>query len=228
MCVTDYGYRYYHPELGRWISRDPIGEEGGLNLYGFVKNNTSANLDHLGLAKCCCAESIEFIPGNKRNPEISEEEARSFDKDAGISADGAFTGEGRFGHSFNIKLKMSYKDSKADNPCKYSWSERTNIPAFKHQKPNEWTNMFDPKYEARPKVPDGITNMNTEAMDYDTPSLVLTGNGRSRTLEISITLESGSSTCAKKEVKASITQTLAYDDNGKITKQTITYNPKPK
>ena len=27
-----YGYRYYSPSLGRWISRDPIEEEGGLNL----------------------------------------------------------------------------------------------------------------------------------------------------------------------------------------------------
>ncbi len=29
-----YGYRYYSPELGRWISRDPIEEDGGFNLYG--------------------------------------------------------------------------------------------------------------------------------------------------------------------------------------------------
>ena len=27
-----YGYRYYSPSLGRWISRDPIEEEGGVNL----------------------------------------------------------------------------------------------------------------------------------------------------------------------------------------------------
>ena len=29
-----YGYRYYSPSLGRWISRDPIEEAGGFNLYG--------------------------------------------------------------------------------------------------------------------------------------------------------------------------------------------------
>ncbi len=37
-----YGYRYYSPSLGRWISRDPIGEEGGLNLLDTItksKNN---------------------------------------------------------------------------------------------------------------------------------------------------------------------------------------------
>ncbi|MEI7957239.1 MAG: RHS repeat-associated core domain-containing protein, partial [Verrucomicrobiota bacterium] len=30
-----YGYRYYDPLTGRWPSRDPIGEKGGVNLYGF-------------------------------------------------------------------------------------------------------------------------------------------------------------------------------------------------
>jgi RHS repeat-associated protein len=35
----NYGYRYLSSMLGRWLSRDPIGEIGGLNLYGFVTNN---------------------------------------------------------------------------------------------------------------------------------------------------------------------------------------------
>ena len=30
---------HYDPNIGRWISRDPIEEEGGLNLYGFVRND---------------------------------------------------------------------------------------------------------------------------------------------------------------------------------------------
>jgi RHS repeat-associated protein len=34
-----YGYRYYSPELGRWINRDPSGEEGGINLYSFIRND---------------------------------------------------------------------------------------------------------------------------------------------------------------------------------------------
>ena len=38
-----YGFRYYDPVTGRWPSRDPIGEIGGLNLYGFVRN-TPVNL----------------------------------------------------------------------------------------------------------------------------------------------------------------------------------------
>jgi len=44
-----YGYRYYDSTDGRWLSRDPIEESGGYNLYGFVSNNAVNSFDHLGL-----------------------------------------------------------------------------------------------------------------------------------------------------------------------------------
>ncbi len=47
--VSCYGYRYYDPITGRCPSRDPIGEEGGINLYGFVGNNPTDRWDALGL-----------------------------------------------------------------------------------------------------------------------------------------------------------------------------------
>ena len=49
ICVTDYQYRYYDPLTGRWPSRDPIGEEGGVNLYGFVGNDGIGKWDFQGL-----------------------------------------------------------------------------------------------------------------------------------------------------------------------------------
>jgi uncharacterized protein RhaS with RHS repeats len=44
-----YSYRYYDPVTGRWPSRDPIEEEGGINLYEFVGNDVVAKWDTLGL-----------------------------------------------------------------------------------------------------------------------------------------------------------------------------------
>jgi RHS repeat-associated protein len=47
--LYNYGYRFYHPQLGRWLSRDPIEEEGGLNLFDFSRSNPVDNTDILGL-----------------------------------------------------------------------------------------------------------------------------------------------------------------------------------
>ena len=41
--------RYYSPTYGRFISQDPIGVAGGVNLYGFARNNALAFWDPFGL-----------------------------------------------------------------------------------------------------------------------------------------------------------------------------------
>ena len=40
-----YNHRYYSPELGRWLSRDPIEEKGGYNLYAMVGNDPVGGWD---------------------------------------------------------------------------------------------------------------------------------------------------------------------------------------
>jgi RHS repeat-associated protein len=47
-----YGYRYLNPDVGRWINRDPIVEDGGMNLYGFAANSPLSHFDILGLLGC--------------------------------------------------------------------------------------------------------------------------------------------------------------------------------
>jgi RHS repeat-associated protein len=44
-----YGFRFYDPNLQRWINRDPIEEEGGINLYTFLFNDAANLLDAFGL-----------------------------------------------------------------------------------------------------------------------------------------------------------------------------------
>ena len=45
-----YRARYYDPKLGRFISEDPIGFEGGLNYYAYVGNAPPNHTDPNGLA----------------------------------------------------------------------------------------------------------------------------------------------------------------------------------
>lgn len=48
--LIHFGYRYYDPQLGRWISPDPAGDLDGPNLYLFVHNNPISYVDYFGLA----------------------------------------------------------------------------------------------------------------------------------------------------------------------------------
>jgi len=65
----NYGFRYYMPEMGRLVSRDPIEEQGGLNLYGFVGNDGVGAVDRLGLEFKCCGGSES--PGTAVNSDGS-------------------------------------------------------------------------------------------------------------------------------------------------------------
>jgi len=44
-----YPYGDYRPDLGRRLSRDPIGEQSGRNLHSFAQNDSINSMDHLGL-----------------------------------------------------------------------------------------------------------------------------------------------------------------------------------
>lgn len=44
-----YGYRHYSPVLMKWINKDPIAEQGGVNLYAFCANNSIVFWDNFGL-----------------------------------------------------------------------------------------------------------------------------------------------------------------------------------
>src|SRR5262249_32183104 len=47
-----YLYRFYDPNLQRWINMDPVGERGGVNLYCFVVNQPTRFMDRWGFEPC--------------------------------------------------------------------------------------------------------------------------------------------------------------------------------
>lgn len=50
-ALVYYNYRYYSPVLGRFLTRDPIAESGGLNLYAITNNMLIDHIDYLGLSE---------------------------------------------------------------------------------------------------------------------------------------------------------------------------------
>ena len=47
-ALVSYLMRFYNPPYGRWLNRDPIGEDGGENLYAFCGNSPIGYFDPLG------------------------------------------------------------------------------------------------------------------------------------------------------------------------------------
>jgi RHS repeat-associated protein len=67
--LVHYEYRVYSPRLGRWLSRDPIGEAGGRNLYAFAGNDPVNSQDVLGLDGGAGGVLGELFDGNKTIPD---------------------------------------------------------------------------------------------------------------------------------------------------------------
>jgi RHS repeat-associated protein len=53
-----YRARFYDPLVARFISEDPIGFVGGINLYAYVSNNPIALRDPLGFCPCTCTLEV--------------------------------------------------------------------------------------------------------------------------------------------------------------------------
>ena len=47
--LNDHRNRFYNPTLGRWLNRDPIGENGGINIYRTIQNSPVNGIDPDGL-----------------------------------------------------------------------------------------------------------------------------------------------------------------------------------
>jgi hypothetical protein len=62
---------FFDPHIGRWASRDPVGETGGPNLYGLAGNATIAYFDVLGLWRSYEHRSLTEIAWN--NARLSSE-----------------------------------------------------------------------------------------------------------------------------------------------------------
>ena len=61
---SEYQMRKYRPEIGRWMSRDPIGEETEVEVsrYCFIQNFSVNTTDYLGLWGCIPTPPRQSLP----------------------------------------------------------------------------------------------------------------------------------------------------------------------
>ena len=72
--------RTYNPVLGRWIQCDPIGYEGGINLYGYVAGSSPIKQGPTGLAVAGLVPTTWETPGAKFIPGMGTFTASIFRK----------------------------------------------------------------------------------------------------------------------------------------------------
>ena len=69
-----YNYRDYNPTDGRWLTRDPIEEQGGRNLYRFVENQPVNSIDIIGNVKWEKKSTLEIFTDNNGKVGHDEDE----------------------------------------------------------------------------------------------------------------------------------------------------------
>lgn len=109
--------RYYAPEHGRWISRDPIGFQGGdWNLHRYVRNAAIVQVDPSGLhvgaicglspckgcsPKCCNHQTCQRVPDEMFNACLEGVPAK-----CGSDAMDACAGYGGFGGAVSTSIAL--------------------------------------------------------------------------------------------------------------------------
>jgi RHS repeat-associated protein len=81
-----YGFRFFDSNLQRWINQDPIGEAGGINLYGFVGNDPLNVVDTDGLAGWALNGPQVYWDSKYRNMVHSRDYQEGVRKGSGMAA----------------------------------------------------------------------------------------------------------------------------------------------
>ena len=201
--LYDFRNRMYSAELGRFLQTDPmLFDAGDYNLYRYVFNSPTNAIDPYGF-ECCCA-CVNSVKIQNVKPYTNA----------------------RFGHSFDVEIKLEYKKAKADADATLDWSEKMDVsPKFYLEipgyKPGEWNNMyslyskssvFDPWKNRKKPCPGEETVVLT-----DPPGIAFRpGTERERTLSFKITVTSAPDCdCKNKSLSVTATQILKTSKDGK-------------
>ncbi|UDQ96754.1 RHS repeat-associated core domain-containing protein [Lentisphaerota bacterium WC36G] len=113
-----YNYRYYNPTTGKWLSRDPIQEFGGYNLYGFIDNDCVNYIDKLGNRKSIPWNKYKE-DYNKKRPDLTPPEEGWAESQLSRGCVGVVAANVGYGEKMNncYKTKEQAENAKKSMKC---------------------------------------------------------------------------------------------------------------
>ncbi|PRY57579.1 RHS repeat-associated protein [Vreelandella songnenensis] len=115
-------HRYYDPQQGRYISQDPIGLQGGTNLYGYVTNPAGA-VDPLGLFQSAMGSvSSAYGPQALAHAAPSPSPVQG-----GQIITGGDYNPGILGYIFPTRMSALSKDANHGRALRYQGATRSDI-----------------------------------------------------------------------------------------------------
>jgi len=146
-------HRYYDPGIGRYVSPDPIGFDGGLNTYTYVENRPTVFTDPLGLKTLQCTKPLNAMGGSgaKSGPDIwgntLYHQYSCVVRGGKVICGGQDRGENGAGKPSNDSMGAGQcKETEPDNNC------------FEKCLVDEW---------AKPRPKYGIIPFGTDCQEYD-------------------------------------------------------------
>ena len=133
-------FRYYDPQVGRFIVQDPIGLNGGWNLYQYAPNPLGW-IDPLGLSTCSSKDSYE----QARNKALKWLEERGFKAEK--------VNTGKFGSTKGQPVGMTTIDGKTGFRVEYDERSGAHINVFSGKDKGEHF-MFDAPESVVTKIQD--------------------------------------------------------------------------
>ncbi|MBI4847383.1 MAG: hypothetical protein HY808_02220 [Nitrospirae bacterium] len=133
-----YGYRFYNPTIGKWMTRDPLGEVGGINLSQFVGNNPVNFIDPRGLFYFGKRplSGLPWITGASSNP-IDDYFNTELSHEHGFFEDGT-------GENIGFGLKGRFSEDPAGRGYRYEnkhYDDDLMRKALKNIKDREYSNL---------------------------------------------------------------------------------------
>ncbi|WP_261979720.1 RHS repeat-associated core domain-containing protein [Akkermansia muciniphila] len=149
-----YNYRYYNPQNGRWISRDPMTEKESYLLYGYVNNMPTLYSDELGLARtittnkddCSINVSLNIVIYPKGGDSINNIEMRTTAQRIKQSIESNWNGYEKGCCVVNVTADVSVQSRKSRWLYRFLNSDENNIEITSDSSHRSYVNGVGGRY----------------------------------------------------------------------------------